>query len=250
MYALLPWKLLSTVLLIIVAVAVYVDDVFALVGVSLPENVVVRALPVVLLTAFSVFFAPTGYYAPWRILWRLVPVLNNWFPDLNGVWVGKTSTNGPTIRKLIEMAKSNQQLTEQELHDIPEQEDAMAVEITNSLFSLRIDAGLSSTNAQSHSIAAKPWRHQHTGRIHLSYVFQQETPKPAITDEETHLGAAELVLDSNGYANAEGTYWTRRSWRTGRNTAGSISLTRKNPNKRKGKSLTEFAAEHKAQSED
>jgi len=166
-----------------------------LTGVPIPDRYVVRYLPLGVLLILGGFFGPTGYWAPWRILWRLIPKLNDWFPDLNGVWVGSTSSNWPTIKRLVEAAQSNDRTTEQELHDLPEQQDAMAVRFTNSLFKLQVRAGLSSTNGESFSITAKPWRNQHTERIHLSYVYRQQTPNHAITDEEAHLGAADLAPD-------------------------------------------------------
>lgn len=245
MYPLLPWKWLSGLLGMAIAIAVYVDDVGQWLGVSVPDTMVIRLLPLILLGVFSGFFGPTGYYAPWRMLWRSIPSLNRWFPDLNGVWVGTTNSNWPTVKNLVETALSTGKVTEQDLHDTPEQRDAMAVQITNSLFTLRIAAGLSSTDGESHSITAKPWRHQHTDRIHLSYVYEQHTPNHATTDEETHLGAADLALGTEDPSKAVGTYWTRRSWRTGRNTAGTLELSQLSAWKVKGKSLRVYAAEHK-----
>ena len=246
MYSLLPWKLLSGVLAAVIAVAIYIDDIGRVLGVTVPDTIIVRTLPVVLLGLFTGFFGPTGYWAPWRILWRILPSLNGRFPDLNGIWVGTTISNWPTIKKLVESAQSKKQVSEQELHDTPDQNDAMVMQITNSLFVLRIDAGLSSTDGESHSITAKPWRHQHTKRVHLSYVYEQQTPNHASTDEEKHLGAADLVLTVEDFSKAEGTYWTRRSWRTGRNTAGMLALSRLQTWHDKRKNLREYAAEHKA----
>lgn len=246
MYALLPWKWLTSLLTAVIAGAVYVDDLFRWFGVGIPDSLTIRLLPVILLALFSGFFGPTSYWAPWRFVWRLFPRLNGWFPDLNGVWVGSTTSNWPTIKKLTETAQSHDKTTEQELHDLPEQRDAMAVRITNSLFILRICAGLSSTNGESHSITAKAWRHQHTGRIHLSYVYEQQTPDHAATDEENHLGAADLALTAEDHSRAEGVYWTKRRWRTGRNTAGKLELTRLSQRIDKQKALRQHAAEHKA----
>lgn len=248
MYPLLPWKWLTSLLATVIAAAVYADDVGGWVGVEVPDSAIVRFLPVILLTVVSGFFGPTSYWAPWRFVWRCFPRLNGWFPDLNGMWVGSTSSNWPTIQKLLATAQSHDKTTEQELHDHPEQRDAMAVRITNSLFTLRICAGLSSTNGESHTITAKPWRHQHTGQIHLSYVYEQTTPNRAATDEETHLGAADLAL-ADDCSRAEGTYWTRRSWRTGRNTAGKLELARLSRRFDKQITLGQLAAEHKAKME-
>jgi hypothetical protein len=77
----------------------------------------------------------------------------------------------------------------------------------------------------------------------------QQTPHPAATDEETHLGAADLALTADDHSKAEGTYWTRRSWRTGRNTAGKLELTRRSQSIDKQKTLQQYAAEHKARLE-
>jgi hypothetical protein len=245
-YTLLRWRWITWLLAVAVAAAVYADDLGRWAGLEIPDNVVVRLLPLILLGLFSGFFAPTSYWAPWRVVWRRFPGLNGWFPDLNGVWVGSTSSNWPTIKKLVETAQSHDRMTEQELHEVSEQRDAIAVRITNSLFTLRICAGLSSTDAESHSITAKPWRHQHTGQVHLSYVYKQQTPSPASTDEETHLGAADLAFTGEDHSRAEGTYWTRRSWKTGRNTAGNLELARLSHRIDKKKTLRRHAEEHKA----
>jgi hypothetical protein len=249
MYPLLPWKWFASALAGVVAAAVYADDLGRWVGVDVPDWALIRVLPLILLALFSGFFGPTSYWAPWRIVWRWFPGLNGWFPDLNGVWIGSTSSNWPTIKKLVETAQSHDRTTEQELDDLPEQVDAVAVAITNSLFTLRICAGLSSTNAESHSITAKPWRHQHTGRIHLSYLYVQQTPNHAATDEESHFGAADLALTTEDYSKAEGTYWTRRGWRTGRNTAGKLELARLSQRIDPRKTLRQHAAEHDAKLE-
>lgn len=245
MYPLLPWKWIAGGLTLVTMLAVYADDVQRLTGVPIPDQYVVRYLPLVVLIILGGFFGPTGYLAPWRILWRWFPRLNDWFPDLNGVWVGSTLSNWPTIKRLVEAAQSSDIISEQELHDIPEQQDAMAVKFTNSLFKLQVQAGLSSTNGESFSITAKPWRNQHTGRIHLSYIYRQQSPNHAITDEEAHLGAADLELTAEDYGRAVGTYWTRRAWRTGRNTAGTLELSKVTGKSNPEKTLQHYAQEHK-----
>lgn len=246
MYPLLPWKWIGGGLTLVTMIAVYAHKVEQITGWPISDRLIVRYLPLGVLLIFGGFFGPTGYWAPWRILWRSIPKLNDWFPDLNGVWVGSTSSNWPTIKRLVVAAQSNDRTTEQELHDLPEQQDAMAVRFTNSLFKLQVRAGLSSTNGESFSITAKPWRNQHTGRIHLSYVYRQQTPNHAITDEEAHFGAADLELVAEDYGRAEGTYWTRRAWRTGRNTAGIMELSKLTAKGNRKKSLRQYAQEHKA----
>jgi hypothetical protein len=245
MYPLLPWKWIGGVLTLITLLAVSADDVQRLTGIAVPDQLVVRYLPFGVLLLIGGFFGPTCYFAPWRVLWRFFPTLNNWLPDLNGIWVGATNSNWPTIERLVEAAKSYDRTTEQELHDCPEQQDAMAVRFTNSLFKLEIRSGLSSMNCESFSIVAKPWRDQHTGQIHLAYVYQQDTPNHAITDDEMHEGAAHLVLVAGNHRSARGTYWNKRAWRTGRNTAGTFELNMVSAKGNPKKSLLQYAQEHK-----
>ena len=204
MYPLLPWKWLFFAFGLAMAVAIYADDVGRLVGWEITDRILVRSLPAILMGIPVGFFGPTGYLAPWRVTWRLIPKLNSWFPDLNGIWLGTTGSNWPTIKKMLEAAQAQDAIEQIELHSTAEQRDAMAVQITASLFTLKIAAGLSSTDGQSYSIAAKPRRDQHSGHLHLSYVYEQTTPDHAITDEERHMGAADLVIDPDDLETAEG----------------------------------------------
>ncbi|MHC8493107.1 Cap15 family cyclic dinucleotide receptor domain-containing protein [Thalassospira sp. SM2505] len=226
MYPLLPWKIVSILLVIFTGCAVYVDDMFRAFGEEVADRTIVRFLPLITLFIVSFFFGPKWYFAPWRILWRWVPMLNKFFPDLNGVWLGTTSSNWPKIKKLIACSQSPETITEEELFDLPEQPNTIAVQIKNSLFRVHIQAVLTSTDGESYSITAKPWRHQHTEDIHLSYVYRQENQSHVQTDEECHLGAADLILRSDKYNEANGVYWTKRRWKDGRNTAGTLELKR------------------------
>lgn len=245
MYPLLPWKWLGSVLALVVLLAVYLDDLAALAGFELTDRSVTRYLPLALLAALSGFFGPTGYWAPWRVTWRFFPFLNGWLPDLNGVWLGTTASNWPTIKKMFEAAQADRGIEQIEFHPIPEQRDAVAVQVTASLFSLKVDAALSSTGGNSCSISAKPRRDQHTGRLHLSYVYEQVTPEHMVTDEEKHMGAADLIIDPENLDQAEGVYWTRRSWKMGLNTAGRLTLRRVAARREKNKSLREYATDEK-----
>lgn len=245
MYPLLAWKWLVTGLGLAVTASVLADDLGALLQLSVTDRVLIRYLPPTLVGLLVGFFGPTGYWSPWRIAWRLIPPLNRWFPDLNGVWLGTTGSNWPTIRRMLEAAQAPGAIEQVELHSTPEQRDAIAMQITASLFTLKIAAGLSSTEGQSYSIVAKPRRDQHSGRLHLSYVYEQTTPDYTIMDEECHLGAADLVIDPDHLNVAEGVYWTRRNWKTGLNTAGRLNLRHVSPRKEKGKTLLKYAAEEK-----
>ncbi len=247
MYSLLPWKTLSTALVILVCMAVYADDLGTWSGLAISDTLVIRTLPILALTLLGVIFGSTGKWAPWRVIWSVFPVLNRTaFPDLNGVWVGTTASNWPTIEKMMNAAEGRGGLQKQEMFDTSERHDAIAVEITASLFGLRIESGLSSMDATSYSITAKPWKCQHTPRVHLAYVYEQETKDPSVTDEERHMGAADLVFEPQDVDALNGVYWTRRSWITGLNTAGRLQLRRVATAKDPKKSLRDYALEEKA----
>ena len=147
---------------------------------------------------------------------------------------------------MLDACQARGGITQDELHSIPGQIDAMAVEIKASLFTVRITAGLSATDSQSHSIAVRPWKDAHN-RLHLTYVYEQNTPIPAMTDVETHFGAAKLVIDMDNFEHVEGIYWTRRNWQIGLNTAGRLKLRRIQARKDAGKTLREYADEKKNQ---
>lgn len=245
MYSLLPWRWIGSAVALVVAVSLYADDIGLLLGFTVTDQHLIRYLPPVLLGFLAGFFGPTGYWAPWRIVWRWIPALNRWLPDLNGVWLGTTGSNWPTIKKMLDGAQAYSVIDKDELHSTQEQVDAMAVQVTASLFRLKVEAGLSSTDGRSHSITAKPRRDQHSGRLHLTYVYEQTSPNPAITDEERHMGAADLTIDPDNLDVAEGVYWTRRNWQIGLNTAGRLELHRSAQRKEKGKSLRQYAAEEK-----
>ena len=243
MYALLPWKYIGSAVALIVGISLYAEDIGLLFGFAVTDQSLIRYLPPMILFAFIGFFGSTGYYAPWRFVWRWIPALNKWLPDLNGVWLGTTASNWPTIKKMFDAAQTRSAIDEKALHSTPERRDVMAVQITASLFSLKVEASLSSTNGSSHSITAKPRRDQHSGRIHLTYIYEQTSPNPAFTDEERHVGAADLIIDLDNVEEAKGVYWTRRKWQSGLNTAGGLALRRSAHSKKKGKSLREYAAE-------
>lgn len=243
MYKLLPWRCFGSVLAGVVALAVYADEFEALTGIVLPDHLVVRYLPLILIAVLVAIFGPTGRWAPWRWIWRFLPFLNRFvFPDLNGVWIGDTRSNWPTIKRMLDFARSKEEITQSDLHATSEQVDALAVEIKASLFRVQITAGLSNTAGRSHSITVRP-RKDTRDNIHLTYVYAQNTPNPASTDVEEYFGAADLEIELDDFERATGTYWTRRNWKMGVNTAGRLELRRIKKWKDKGKSLREYAAE-------
>ena len=168
----------------------------------------------------------SGRYAPWRLLWKLVPPLNEvLFPDLNGVWRGKTSSNWPIIERLKVAAASRETIKDGELDGIALKDDDVTLTIKATFFSLRVCAELHGTGSKSHSLTERVSRDKRRDKFELYYVYQQDTLEPKATDESNHLGAASLVFDRDNWT-LNGSYWTRRSWRQGLNTAGMISVSR------------------------
>jgi hypothetical protein len=244
MYPLIPWKWLTGILTLVVAASVYANEVGALVGVPMPDQSVVRYLPLGLLSLIGAFFGPTAWWAPWRFLWRFLPFLNKRvFPDINGIWVGSTKSNWSKIERMVEASLSRHAVSRAEIEALPLREDALAVEITASLFVLRIRAALSSTEGQSFSLSAKPRKDALSGKVHVTYVYSQDVPTPALFDQDSHMGAADVAIDLDDIQKAEGVYWTRRMWMAGLNTAGRIELKKLSIRAKKQKTLRQYASE-------
>jgi hypothetical protein len=165
-------------------------------------------------------------WAPWRWIW-LIPGFQRYvFPDLNGTWTGQTSSNWPSIKAMLDCYSNGQMAgAAGALDQIPLQEDGIEIVVTASFFRFRIDAKLTRTAGTSHSTSARVNWNDHLERYEICYLYLQGTPTPLLTDEASHLGAANLVLDMQA-SSLKGEYWTKRSWRSGLNTAGLIEVSR------------------------
>lgn len=174
----------------------------------------------------TIVFGFSGRWAPWRIIWQRLPALNkSVFPDLNGVWVGTTSSNWSRITELLQAAEETGGLDRKRLPTIPLQQDDVTMTITASLFTFRIKARLHRTGGKSHSLTERVLKDKRRDLQELYYVYQQETPDAAATDDDSHVGAAALEVDTEAWV-LEGPYWTKRNWRSGLNTAGVIKVAR------------------------
>lgn len=174
-----------------------------------------------------VVFGPTHRrWALWRFIWKMLPFLNRKvFPDLNGVWSGTTNSNWPSISAMLEAAKGAGGIDQNCLATVPLKSDAITMTITASLFAFRISARLDATGGTSHSLTERVSEDKRRGELELYYVYRQDTPQPELTDDDSHLGAACLTIDLLA-ASLKGAYWTKRSWRSGLNTAGLIEVQR------------------------
>ncbi len=249
MYRLLPWKKsITTLLFVVIAFAVYVDEIEACFGLNLPDHLVVRYLPLILPLLITGIFSPYGRWAPWRLIWKICPPLNKIFPDINGVWYGSTYSNWPRIKKLFDASQMDCTTNREELNCIPLQVDALVIEVKANLFKVQITASLSSTTGQSYSIIVCPRKDIHN-RLFLTYVYNQDTPKPAVTDADNHLGAVDLMIDTDSFNKGEGNYWTRRNWKEGLNTAGRLEIQRIELWRDKKKSLNDYVTARQNESQ-
>ena len=178
-----------------------------------------------------VVFAPTGRLSLWRVIWRIVPVLNDViFPDLNGTWEGTQESNWSKIDAMRKAACQKGAAAADFVDDIGLLQLPITLEIKASLFELHVFAILPTTESTSVSAASRLIRSQ-DGRYILYYVFTQETGLISSTDESVHDGAARLIYYPD-QLELSGTYWTKRMWQAGLNTAGRLKVNKTNINRR------------------
>lgn len=173
-----------------------------------------------------VFGAGSQWWRPWRLFWRIPGVQRLIFPDLNGKWKGKTHSNWPSVKAMFDTYEKREKPGHAgPLDQLALQDDDIELKITASFFRLRVEGKLSNTGAASHSISAQVIWNDQLERFELGYLYNQNTPTPLRTDEALHVGSAYLLLDMEA-GTLKGEYWTKRSWRSGLNTAGILEVTR------------------------
>lgn len=241
MYRLFPqfiWNALLFVYGLTVLAALWVMD---FIGGETSEITLIRYLGLIIFFLFSYWLGASYYYSGWRMLWRKIPVLNEWlFPDLNGIWYGNTQSNWSVIKKLKDASMSAKAINHDELNQTQLQIDPIVMHIKASLFSIKVFAKLSNTDGESYSTTASVNRHSESESVFLSYVYVQSTPLPDSTDEGDHTGAAELKWNKCLPDELNGVYWNRRSWKTGLNTAGLLNLKKVENKLEKGKCLKDY----------
>jgi len=239
------WAIALSVFAMLVMLANYALDL-----IGLPWNwlSLARFTAIFFVMALMYLFGNSKYGSMWRRLWRRFPTLNEkLFPDLNGIWIGTTSSNWPIIKKMKDPSIKNESSKKQEGDTLGLQENTIVIEIKASLISIKISSYLESTDGESYSLTASARSCTNSEMIYLDYIYLQSTPDPAACDEGLHMGAASLCFDPNDKNTLSGTYWTRRSWRQGLNTAGKIYLTRIHDIMPSNKKLKHLASEHKKQ---
>lgn len=230
------WPILLVIYSFFVLVALSVSDYF-----ELSELSVLRLLALLAVFFLTYFFGASFYYSGWRMLWRKFPVLNKWmFPDLNGIWLGSSGSNWPVIKKMKDGALDEGGITQEELDKVVLQHNDMAIEIKASLFNVKVLGKLSNTNGDSYSINSSVLKKEEAETVNLVYIYKQSTPDPKTTDQDVHMGAADLSWKACSPNELTGVYWTRRSWRQGLNTAGFLQLKRETDKVDPEKSLKDY----------
>lgn len=223
---------------ILTILAIKIDDYF---NIGYGNVRLAVTVTTVFTSTIIILFGPTNYWAPWRVLWRWFPKLNQWlFPDLNGIWVGSISSNWPIIKRMSDAASSEKIYSDSEFNTLELTEQKIVMEIKETLFSVSIYAEIASTGNSSHSITATARNNPVSGELQILYIYCQDTIYPGETDESSHLGAGELNFQHENLTISDGYYWTRRMWQRGFNTAGRISIEKMSESRISKKSLSEY----------
>ncbi|MEE8332494.1 MAG: hypothetical protein V3R85_01495 [Alphaproteobacteria bacterium] len=183
----------------------------------------------VLALAAYLLMGMSWYWAPWRILWRRFPILNAiCYPDLNGTWYGMTQSNWPVVSKLREAASEEQSIDPVELAAIEPLMGEIALEIRASIFGISVRSSVGTGGGDPTTVMVRAHKNFETNKFELFYIYRQVTSGSHGAEESTHLGATMLEFRPGTAPSMEGSYWTRRNWREGMSTAGTISATRVN----------------------
>lgn len=238
----LPKWMWTSGLVLFATTVLSATDILPYFGLELPRLRLATSAASVAIVILIIFFAGRSHLAPWRILWHVIPKLNNWvFPDLNGVWVGKAQSNWSAIEKLREAASSSTIMKLDDLFDLDRIESPIVVQIRCTIFRIKIVSYQGNTQSKSRSLSTGIERNTEAETYLLSYTYRQENEITSATDSEEHIGASTLEIDYADLDSASGSYWTKRCWEDGRNTAGKISLKRvSNKSDLSTKQLQEF----------
>lgn len=150
----------------------------------------------------------------WLVFWKspfLGEVLHKAVcPNLNGKWLGEVHSNytdesGNNTVKEVELA------------------------IKADLFGFNLALRSLDDYQESKVIQSELYRDPRTGTFYLSYIFEASVPAPEETDDRLFEGAAKLeIIINEADTILKGTYWTNRAWQRGMNTAGLITMKKKN----------------------
>jgi hypothetical protein len=142
----------------------------------------------------------------------------NILPDLDGEWVGDLSSNWPIIEGRATAGAQPPKLLSR----------PATVRLHVTLLSIIMTLESDNRYSNSRTILVGITKDKATGDCALTYVYENRTPNPQLTDEQMHFGAAVLTLrrDDAGLT-LSGPYWTNRNWTRGQNTAGIATFRKR-----------------------
>lgn len=227
MQQVLPRWLWTLGLFLFAMTVISATDLLPRLGLNMPRFRLASSLSSGAVLFLILFFSGRSRWALWRLLWRTFPKLNEWvFPDLNGIWVGSVHSNWTAIEKLRDEAVSTERFDLDDLFELDRKESPIVVQIQSNIFGFKIRSYQPNTNAKSRSLSSGIERNPSSDGYFLNYTYHQENEIISATDSDSHVGASMLEMEYTDLNRANGSTWTKRRWEDGRNTAGTISLTR------------------------
>lgn len=152
------------------------------------------------------------------IICRL-PIIRDYFPHIDGNWIGNFTSNYNIIAKSFGIKNNND--------DLPIKS---SFKIKARLFDVKISAVSISPKPDymwSDTTAFRIKRCSMTDRIVIHYAYEAFIGAPHDNDVVSFHGAARLtILGDAQDLRLEGVYWTDRNWQKGMNTAGTLVLSR------------------------
>lgn len=138
-------------------------------------------------------------------LWKYVYIgylKRKFCPNFNGVWEGEIESNYNEGTKV-----------------------KFPIEIEADFFSIKMKGN--TTIGRSYSNYCKVIRTE-DDCFELQYMFKVINDTPSSTDTSFYEGAARLRVTNIETMSMKGVFWTNRCWQNGQNTAGIISMAKKN----------------------
>ncbi|ACB83240.1 conserved hypothetical protein [Methylorubrum populi BJ001] len=168
----------------------------------------------------------------WRFVWRKVPRLGRWFPDLNGFWDVEVKSNWSRQVQLLDAAidaKNCIDMRHVSADQLAELSNInLLAEITQTWWGLEMtltNPGEASPLRRSDTIVIEPI----SGKGHrppgICYFYKQSSVSDNVFDDPEFYGAAQLTYDRESDI-LEGFFSTSRMWRRAMNTAGTVTFTR------------------------
>lgn len=171
----------------------------------------------------------------WRFIWRRVPILKRWFPDLNGKWNVELQSNWPRQEQLLNSASQGQPVIDMrhvaETQLAPLTSLQLVAEISQTWWDFEIcltNPRADSPIERSDSFTVEAFPRKGMKHAGISYFYKQMNLTANVADDNEFYGAARLSYDPDTDS-LTGLFWTARMWQRAMNTAGTITLTRAIP---------------------